>query len=639
MEVIEIVEITVILLFVASLVGILVDKLRMPYTVGLVVVGLALALVNTEFIAGTSSEEIRNLLVPQMILGILVPPLIYEAAFHIQFEDLRRNLVLIAAFAIPGVVITMLLVGGAIAWGTGMALPVALVFGALIAATDPVAVVALFRALGVPKRLQVLLEGESLFNDGTAIVIYNLMLIVVATGTFNLGEGLLDFAKVAGGGVLTGLIIGSAISIITSRIDDSLIEVTLTAVGAYGSYLIAENFQTSGVLAVVAAGLIFGNIGPRGMSPTTRLSLFHFWEFAAFLANSIVFLLVGLVIDLNAVVENWGAILLAIGAVLGTRAVIIYTFSFLSRDPPVRYRHVVFWGGLRGAISLALALSLPIEILGDQIGLLQSMAFGVVLFTLLVQGSSMRSLVQRLKLIQRSPSQDEYERSQARVVGFQAAYDQVKEMSDRGLISRHSWKMLKEPFQNQIDAWTRSVREILAKDQVVEMSEITHAYEEGLRAQRAAYSNLFASGSISEKIFSDLLAEVDTGLTAQGDYYPQILLSQAKGQNPISRMISAVMTEEDAEEAINMLNVLGVPTTRLESSSGADNSVRETLLIGVQAVLEDEIIQMLANCCTQPVDFRPDFLEQILPTSAKKKNVGTSGMTVFVFDIDHYEEI
>lgn len=638
MEIIEIVEVIIILLFVASLVGILVDKLRMPYTVGLVLVGLALALINTEFVAGTTSEEIRSLLVPQLILGILVPPLIYEAAFHIQFEDLRRNLFLIAVFAIPGVVITMFLVGGVISWGTGMALPVALVFGALIAATDPVAVVALFRSLGVPKRLQVLLEGESLFNDGTAIVIYNLMLVVVATGSFNLSESFVDFLRVAGGGFLMGLLVGSVIAFITSRIDDSLIEVALTAVGAYGSYLIAEQFHISGVLAVVAAGLLTGNIGPRGMSPTTRLALIHFWEFAAFLSNSFVFLLIGLVIDLNAVIENWDAILLAIGAVLGTRAVIIYAFSFLTRDLPIRYQHVVFWGGLRGAISLALALSLPIEILGDRIGLLQSMAFGVVLFTLLVQGISMGPLIQRLKLIQRSPAQDEYERSQARAVGFQAAYDQVQGMSDKGLISIHTWKLLKAPFQNQIDAWTRSGREILDSDRVVEMSELTIAYEEGLRAQRGAYASLFSSGIISERTLSDLLSEVDTGLTTQGANYPEILLSKSRGEKPISRMISAVITEEDAENAINMLNVLGVPTTRLDSESGADHSARETLLIGVQEGLEDEIIQILASCCTQPVDFRPGFLGQLLPASSKKE-IGLNAMTIYVFDIDHYEEI
>lgn len=399
MEILDVVEIGVILLFVASLVGILVDKLHLPYTVGLVLVGLAIALFSSGFDVGISPEEFRGFIVPQLILGILVPPLIYEAAFHIQIEELKKNLLVILAFAIPGVILTMFLVGGVIAWGTGIALPIALVFGALIAATDPIAVVALFRSLGVPKRLQLLLEGESLFNDGTAIVIFHLMLAVVATGSFNFIDGLQEFLWVAGGGFLLGLFVSSITSFIINRIDDNMIKIALTVISAYGSYLLAEKFHTSGVLAVVAAGLLSGNVGPKAMTSATKTSLFNFWEFAAFLANSFVFLIIGLVIDLNVVVENWAAILLAIGTVLATRAVVIYTFSRIRQDLPMHFQHVVFWGGLRGAISLALALSLPIDILGDNLEILQAMAFGVVLFTLLVQGVTMEKLINRLKII------------------------------------------------------------------------------------------------------------------------------------------------------------------------------------------------------------------------------------------------
>ncbi|MDH5507260.1 MAG: cation:proton antiporter, partial [Anaerolineae bacterium] len=267
MGIIEILGVAVTLIFIASLVGIAVRRLRMPYTVGLVGVGLAFAFLNplaSEF----APEEIRRLLIPEIILGLLVPPLVFEAAFHIKLDELRRHLWLILAFAVPGVVLTMLMVGGVIAWGTGLALPVAMVFGSLIAATDPIAVVALFRSLGVPKRLQTLLEGESLLNDGTAIVVFNLMLAIVATGSFSLSQSLLDFIMVAGGGLLIGLVTSTLISFVINRIDEYLIESTLTAVAAYGSYLIAEEFHLSGVLAVVAAGLVTSNIGPRGMSPT-----------------------------------------------------------------------------------------------------------------------------------------------------------------------------------------------------------------------------------------------------------------------------------------------------------------------------------------------------------------------------------
>ncbi|MBW6473119.1 MAG: cation:proton antiporter, partial [Anaerolineaceae bacterium] len=200
----------------------------------------------------------------------MCPPLVFEAAFHLNLTELRRNLTSILIMAVPGVLLTTLIVGGIVSFGTGLALPIALVFGSLVAATDPVAVVSLFRLLGVPKRLSVLVEGESLLNDGTALVLFNLMLAIVITGEFNLLSGVLEFIKVLVGGIMLGLLLGWITSRLISRIDDYLIEITLTTVLAYGSYLLAEQMHFSGVLAVVAAGLITGSLGPQGMSPTTR---------------------------------------------------------------------------------------------------------------------------------------------------------------------------------------------------------------------------------------------------------------------------------------------------------------------------------------------------------------------------------
>lgn len=402
MIVLELEQLAILLLFVASLVGILVKRLKMPYTVGLVLVGLALAILTPRF-EGLQELAIPELLssdvIPHIILGLLVPPLVFEAAFHIQIRELLKELPLILLFAIPGVVITMFLVGGVIAWGTGMALATALVLGALLAATDPVAVIALFRSVGAPKRLSLLLEGESLFNDGTAVVVFNIMLAVAATGEFNLVEGLLEFLEVSLGGLAIGLVLGWIASQIINRVDDYLIEITLTIVAAYGSFLLAEEFHFAGVLAVVAAGLLMGNVGPRGMSAVTQSRLLDFWEYLAFLVNSIVFLVVGFVIDLNLVLENWAIILLAIGAVLVARAIVIYLFNSLISDVPVKMQHILYWGGLRGAVSLALVLSVTRADVGATLEVIQAMAFGVVLFTLLVQGTTMEYLMERLGLI------------------------------------------------------------------------------------------------------------------------------------------------------------------------------------------------------------------------------------------------
>src|SRR5215216_6086242 len=348
-DIITIEQITVLLLLIASAVAVLARRLRIPYTVGLVLIGLALSLL--------SSTVIR--ISPQIILALLVPPLIFEAAFHLRWDDLRRDFWLILLLAVPGVILTTLFVGGVVAWGTGLTIQVALVLGALVSATDPVAVVALFRRLGVPRRLQVLLEGESLFNDGTAIVMFNLMLSIALAGKFNVLDSIREFLTVSGGGVLIGITLGIVFSRTIGRIDDPLVETTLTTVLAFGSYLLAEYFHVSGVLAVVAAGIVNGNAGPTDMSATTRLVVFNFWEYAAFIANSFVFLLIGLTIDLNLMIANWQAILWAILAALVARAASIYGFSVFGNDLPPQWKHILFWGGLRGAITLALALSLP----------------------------------------------------------------------------------------------------------------------------------------------------------------------------------------------------------------------------------------------------------------------------------------
>jgi monovalent cation:H+ antiporter, CPA1 family len=512
-DIITIEQITVLLLLIASAVAVLARRLRIPYTVGLVLIGLALSLL--------SSTVIR--VSPQIILALLVPPLIFEAAFHLRWDDLRRDFWLILLLAVPGVILTTLFVGGVVAWGTGLTIQAALVLGALVSATDPVAVVALFRRLGVPRRLQVLLEGESLFNDGTAIVMFNLMVAIALAGQFNFVSSVRDFLTVSGGGILIGIALGVIVSQAIGRIQDPLVETTLTTVLAFGSYLVAEYFHVSGVLAVAAAGIINGNAEPTGMSATTRLVIFNFWEYAAFIANSFIFLLIGLTFDLEVMVANWQAIIWAILAALAARAVSIYGFSFFGREIPRKWKHVLFWGGLRGAITLALALSLPeTGPLASVRGSLLAMAFGVVLFTLLAQGSSTDWLVQRLKLIQRSQYQEEYELRHARYVAGRAAYDYLRRMTQQGLLSEHTWQTLSPLLQKQNDALVDAVREVMISDPAVEAEEIDTARREALRAQRSALRGLFRDGVISESSYSLLLDEVDTVLMQENLTWPDI---------------------------------------------------------------------------------------------------------------------
>lgn len=506
------------LLLVVSLVAIAVRRLRVPYTVALVIAGLVLTLDQSH------SFELQ----PAVILALFVPPLLFEAAFHINLNDLRRGLLRILLLAVPGVIITTLIIGGAVSWFTPLTLPVALVFGALVSATDPVAVVSLFRVLGAPKRLSVLVEGESLLNDGTAVVLFNLTLAIVLTGQFDLLGGILDFLRVSVGGALVGLALGWLAFQLIARLDEYLIETTITTVLAFGSYLLAERLHVSGVLAVVAAGLVNGNIGPRGMSPTTRIVLFNFWENVAFVANSLIFLLIGLQIDLSALAGAWRPVLVAILAALVARWVVVYSLNWAASrfsDPiPASWQHVLGWSGLRGAISLALALSLP-PILGTDRELLRVMAFGVVLFTILVQGTTMRPLVRLLKIGLRNPAQVEYEKRHARLAAVRAGQRHLEKLHGEGLVSAHTWEILKPEWERRAEALADEVRAVLRADPVLEAEEMDTARRELLRAQRSALLSLRRDGVISEEVYDQLTSELDAVLVGERMSAPAVSVS------------------------------------------------------------------------------------------------------------------
>jgi Na+:H+ antiporter len=501
------------LLLIVSLVAIAVRRLRVPYTVALVIVGLLI----------TFQQPMQIDLTPELILALFVPPLVFEAAFHIDVHRLRDNLVPILVLAVPGVLLTTVIVGVIVAAGINLPLPTALLFGALISATDPVAVVALFRTLGVPRQLTVLVEGESLFNDGTAIVVFNLMLTAVGaaavagdslSNSIDLGRAVLTFVIVSVGGLGVGGLLGWLIARLIAQLDDYLIETTLTTVLAFGAYLIAERLHVSGVLAVVAAGLVNGNLGPRGMSPTTRIVLFNFWEYLAFIANSLVFLMIGLDVNIPQIVTNIVPIGVAIMAVMVSRALIVYGLTWVinRRSPTVSrpYQHVVFWGGLRGAISLALALSLP-NTLADR-ELLRVMAFGVVLFTLLGQGTTMQFLLSRLGLTQRAEEKLEFERRHGRLMARRAARERLEQLYREGTISDMTWKQLAPEMDQQVQAQVDAQHELLDQHPGLQAEELEDARREGLRTQRAALALLLRDGVISERTYEELLTEVDAAL-------------------------------------------------------------------------------------------------------------------------------
>ncbi|UCD97489.1 MAG: Na+/H+ antiporter [Chloroflexota bacterium] len=622
-------EIIIILLFIASIVGIAARRIRVPYTLGLVVIGLLITLL----------PQVNISIPPTLIFALLIPPIVFEGAFHLNINDLRRDLRPILIFAIPGVILTMGIVASLVSWGTGIPITYALVFGAIVAAIDPVAVISLFRNLGVPKRLQVLLEGESLLNDGTSIVIYGLVLsVAVSASEFNLLTSVLDFIRIAGGGIVIGLALGALISQIIDRIDDYLIETTLTTILAFGSFLIAEQvFHVSGVLAVVGAGLIAGNIGPAGMSPTTRIVLFNFWEYAAFLANSFIFLLIGLQIELSALYSSWQLIAIAIIAVLIARTVTIYGFAWIGREIPLRWQHILNWGGLRGAISLALALSLPL-VLGDVRSQLQIMTFGVVIFTLLVQGLSIGTLVRKLRISERSAIKEEFERRHARAIASQTSYEHLEQMRQNGLISSHTWQMISPLLDQYNQVLIDATKEVLTNHPELEAEDMEIARRESLQAQRSTLSTLLNDGVISEETYVQLVSEVDAALASDIISWPELIRQQSGVHLPITRLLGAVIQEQDLENALSVLSKMGFSVTHLPSTGGFLGRRSVTLLIGLAEGQEKTAVDALSSSCKKrveyvstPIDIGPSPFPNPIPV-----NVG--GATIFVFEVDRYEE-
>jgi len=622
-------EVIILLLFIASLVGIVARRFRVPYTLGLVVIGLVITLL----------PQVDITIQPTLIFALLIPPIVFEGAFHLNINDLRRDIVPILTFAIPGVILTMAVVGALVSWGTGIPITYALVFGAIVAAIDPVAVIALFRNLGVPKRLQVLLEGESLLNDGTSIVLFGLVLTIAISGSqFNLATSVIDFIRIAGGGVIIGLVLGAMISQMIDRIDDYLIETTLTTILAYGSFLIAEEiFHVSGVLAVVGAGLIAGNVGPAGMSPTTRIVLFNFWEYAAFLANSFIFLLIGLQIEVSSLFDSWQMIAIAIIAVIIARAITIYGLAWIGKDIPFRWQHVLNWGGLRGAISLALALSLPM-VLGEARSQLQVMTFGVVIFTLLFQGLTIGPLISRLGINTRSSVKEEYERRHARAAVTQSSYDHLEQMHQQGLISAHTWQTISPLLAQHIQVLVGATKEILTEHPELEAGEMETARRETLQSQRSALGSLLNDGVIGEDIYSQLVSEVDAGLTSGVRNWPEIIRQQSGVHPPITRLICAVIQEQDLENSLSALTKLGFSVTHLPSSGGFLGRRNITLIIGLSEGEEKTVVDALSNSCRKRVEYVSTPLESGPIPFPNPVPVNVGGATIFVFEVERYEE-
>ncbi len=505
--------ILVLLFVVATAVAIAVQRLAVPYTVALVVTGLVLGLLH--------AFEAPHL-TKALLFNVFLPGLLFEAAFHVDFKQFWRNRLTIHSLALPGVV-------GAIALTALILTPVAntlhfvqnftwkhaLVFGAIISATDPIAVVAVFKSMGVPKRLSVLLEGESLLNDGTAIVFFMLSVALV-TGTVVTAGGLaFDFIKIVGVGALIGAGFGLVVSQVTTQVDDPMIEITLTTIAAYGSFLAAEHFHYSGVIATVSAGMLCGNYGARvGMSPSTRLAVEAFWEYVAFALNSIVFLLIGLQVNFQSLLASWQPILVAYLVVTGGRALIVFAASSLLRRTRERiswaWSVILTWGGLRGGLPMVLALSLPKDFPHRE--LLVSMTFGVVILSILIHGLTMSPLLRWLGVVRGHREHAAYELTRGKLQSAHAALEEIGRMSHIHFTNPDILAGLRREYEQKVERDSAALDELHFERRQLHDEEVQWTRRHLLLVEKGVVIDAFHRGVLSQTVQEQLLEDIDAQL-------------------------------------------------------------------------------------------------------------------------------
>ena len=555
----------VAILTVACGMALVAKRFKLPYTVVLVAAGLVVSALSTAGSAERLGLDIK--LSPDLLLQLFLPILLFEAAFHVDLKQFLQNRRTILFLAIPGVIVGMLLTTGLfmvveMVAGLQMSWQMILLIAAMLAATDPISVVALFKEFSVSKRLGIIIEGESLINDGVAVVLFG---VVVKITAMHLGltlphfgaatnvealQAVVDFLREVLLGTAVGLGIGLAISYLTSKFDDHHIEVALTVIAAYGANTAALQLHASGVIAVVVCGMMIGNVGVKhSMSPTTREAVISFWEFAAFLANSFVFILIGLEIKLG---DMW-AVALPIVAffviMMGVRGMTVYGVHHLVRRSDLRLKQpwlpVITWSGVRGSLSMVLAMMLiwvgdtkdtspseaahaktaevtavesgpakdqaPMvtqEKAEENKGRILNVVYGVVLLSILLQGTTMQGLMRRAGLIDESEEETLYEMELARRQAIRAMVIDLESAERKGSMSEGTYQRLHASLIDRKEANDRCLNEMLEATPTLNCIEFEMEASHLRALEKQIYRDLEKEGDLNYDSMELLVREV-----------------------------------------------------------------------------------------------------------------------------------
>ncbi|HEY9809949.1 MAG TPA: sodium:proton antiporter [Halomicronema sp.] len=449
----ELVIILIILLMIATCVALITQRLRISYVTGLVLAGLPI----------TDVLSRRIGLDPSLVFNLFLPILIFEAAINTDISRLRNSFKPIAILAGPGSIFSSAIIACLVKFGLGLPWIPAWLIGIILANTDTVSMIAVFKEIRVPSRLTTIVEGETLFNDAAALVLFNLILVVYSTGSLTFAQGIKEVLVVALGGAIVGGILGYLTLPIFVRLNDSLSSLLLTVALALGTFQIGQFLGVSGAVAVVIAGLIFGTLGlPRSPSASNRITLLSFWEYAGFGVNTFIFLLIGIEINPLNLWKILPSILFVIFAYQLGRILSVYlllaALRWFDRPIPLRWQHIMFLGNIKGSLSMALAVSIPLALPGrDNI---IELVFGAVLFSLVVQGLSLPWLVKQLKISSISNAMQETGRLQIQLIACKAAQDELDSLLKSGVLPKAVYEELWASYQARVALSERVLRDL-----------------------------------------------------------------------------------------------------------------------------------------------------------------------------------